>query len=197
MQPFTTLTSCIIPLKRNNVDTDQIIPASFLKGIDKSGLAEGLFSKWRYLPDGTLDPAFPINQPRYQGGQILLAGDNFGSGSSREHAVWALTAWGFRAVICSSCADIFRNNALKNGFLPVVLDPTTCQRLFQITSADKPAEVTIDLAVQQLRLPDGSVVAFPIDPFNKRCLLEGIDQFGYLLNQTEQIAAYEKQHQLT
>ena len=187
----------MIPLKQNNVDTDQIIPASFLKGIDKSGMAEGLFSKWRYLPDGTLDPQFPLNQRRYQAGQILLAGENFGSGSSREHAVWALTAWGFRAVVCSSCADIFRNNALKNGLLPVVVDPTTSQKLFEIASADEPAEVTIDLVAQQLHLPDGSAVAFPIDLFNKRCLLEGIDQFGYLLKHAQQIAAYEKQHQRT
>ena len=134
MQPFKTLTSCVIPLPHNDVDTDQIIPASYLKGIDKTGLAEGLFFKWRYLPDGSPDPDFPLNQARYQGCQVLLAGDNFGNGSSREHAPWALTGWGIRAVISTSFADIFRNNALKNSLLPLVVDAETHRKLFQLAS---------------------------------------------------------------
>jgi 3-isopropylmalate/(R)-2-methylmalate dehydratase small subunit len=196
MQPFKTLTSCVIPLPRDNVDTDQIIPASYLKGIDKSGLAEGLFFKWRYLPDGSPDPDFPLNQARYQGCQVLLAGDNFGNGSSREHAPWALTGWGFRVVISTSFADIFRNNALKNSLLPLVVDEQTHRKLFQLASGASPAQVTVDLAAQQLHLPDGSTAGFPLDPFSKLCLLEGVDQLGYLLKQTERIAAYEQQHGL-
>jgi 3-isopropylmalate/(R)-2-methylmalate dehydratase small subunit len=197
MQPLKTLTSYVIPLPRNNIDTDQIIPASYLKGIDKTGMAEGLFFKWRYLPDGSPDPDFPLNQSRYQDCQVLLAGDNFGNGSSREHAPWALTGWGIRAVISSSFADIFRNNALKNSLLPLVVDESVHRKLFQLASGEIPTQVTIDLAAQQLRLADGSIASFPIDPFSKLCLLEGVDQLGYLLKQTEQIAAYEKQHGLT
>ena len=196
MQTFKTLTSCVIPLPRNNVDTDQIIPASYLKGIDKTGLADGLFSKWRYLPDGALDPDFPLNQARYHGCQVLLAGDNFGSGSSREHAPWALTGWGIRVVISTSFADIFRNNALKNSLLPLVVDAETHRKLFQLASGESPAQVTVDLAAQQLRLPDGSTASFPIDPFSKLCLLEGVDQLGYLLKHADRIAAYEQQHSL-
>ncbi len=196
MQPFKALTSCVIPLPRNHVDTDQIIPASYLKGIDKTGLAEGLFFKWRYLPDGSPDPDFPLNQARYQGCQILLAGDNFGNGSSREHAPWALTGWGIQAVISTSFADIFRNNALKNSLLPLIVDEQTHRKLFQMASGASPAQVTVDLATQQLHLPDGSTASFPIDPFSKLCLLEGVDQLGYLLKQTERIATYEQQHGL-
>jgi 3-isopropylmalate/(R)-2-methylmalate dehydratase small subunit len=196
MQPFKTLNSCVIPLPRNNVDTDQIIPASYLKGIDKTGLAEGLFFKWRYLSDGSPDPDFPLNQSRFQGCQVLLAGDNFGNGSSREHAPWALTGWGLRVVISTSFADIFRNNALKNSLLPLIVDEQTHCKLFQMASGMSPTQVTVELATQQLHLPDGSSVSFPIDPFSKLCLLEGVDQLGYLLKQTERIAAYEQQHGL-
>jgi len=196
MQPFKILTSCVIPLPRNNVDTDQIIPASYLKGIDKTGMAEGLFFKWRYLPDGSPNPDFPFNQARYQGCQVLLAGDNFGNGSSREHAPWALTGWGIRVVISTSFADIFRNNALKNSLLPLVVDPQTHRKLFELAQGDTPAQVTVDLAAQQLHLPDGSVAGFPLDPFSKLCLLEGVDQLGYLLKQTDRIAVYEQQHGL-
>jgi 3-isopropylmalate/(R)-2-methylmalate dehydratase small subunit len=196
MQPFKTLTSCVIPLPRNNVDTDQIIPASYLKGIDKTGLAEGLFFKWRYLPDGSPDPDFPLNQARYQGCQVLLAGDNFGNGSSREHAPWALTGWGIRVVISTSFADIFRNNALKNSLLPLVVDEQTHHKLFQMVSGVSPAKVTVDLAAQQLQLADGSSVGFPLDPFSKLCLLEGVDQLGYLLKQADLITAYESQRHL-
>jgi 3-isopropylmalate/(R)-2-methylmalate dehydratase small subunit len=196
MQPFKTLTSCVMPLPRNNVDTDQIIPASYLKGIDKTGMADGLFFKWRYLPDGALDPDFPLNQARYHGCQVLLVGENFGSGSSREHAPWALTEWGIRVVISTSFADIFRNNALKNSLLPLVVDAETHRQLFQLASAESPAQVTVDLATQQLQLPDGSTASFPIDPFSKLCLLEGVDQLGYLLKHADRIAAYELQHGL-
>jgi 3-isopropylmalate/(R)-2-methylmalate dehydratase small subunit len=196
MQPFKTLTSCVIPLPHNNVDTDQIIPASYLKGIDKTGLAEGLFFKWRYLPDGSLDPNFPLNQAHYQCCQILLAGDNFGNGSSREHAPWALTGWGIRAVISTSFADIFRNNALKNSLLPLIVDADTHRKLFQMASGEAPAQVTVDLVAQKLHLPDGSTASFPIDPFSKKCLLEGVDELGYLLKQTERITVYEQQHGL-
>ena len=196
MQPFKKLTSYVIPLLRNNVDTDQIIPAIYLKGIDKTGLAEGLFYKWRYLPDGSPDPDFPLNQVCFKGCQVLLAGDNFGNGSSREHAPWSLTGWGIRAVISTSFADIFRNNALKNSLLPLVVDEQTHDKLVQMASGVSPTEVTIDLATQQLQLPDGASVSFPIDPFSKLCLLEGVDQIGYLLKWTDRIAAFEQQHRL-
>jgi 3-isopropylmalate/(R)-2-methylmalate dehydratase small subunit len=196
MQPFKTLTSCVIPLPHNNVDTDQIIPASYLKGIDKTGMADGLFSKWRYLPDGSPNPEFPLNQPRYHGCQVLLTGDNFGSGSSREHAPWALIGWGIRAVISTSFADIFRNNALKNSLLPLVVDEQTHRKLFELASGASPVQVTVDLAAQLLVLPDGSTVGFPLDLFSKLCLLEGVDQLGYLLKQSAKITAYEQQHSL-
>jgi 3-isopropylmalate/(R)-2-methylmalate dehydratase small subunit len=197
MQPFKSLTSCVIPLPRNNVDTDQIIPASYLKGIDKSGLAEGLFFKWRYQEDGSPNPEFPLNQPKYQGCQVLLAGDNFGSGSSREHAPWALTAWGFRVIISTSFADIFRNNALKNSLLPLVIDAATSQKLFQLASGDAPLRVTVDLVSQQLQMPDASAISFPLDAFSKICLIEGIDQLGYLLKHADHITAYERKQELT
>ncbi len=190
-QPFTTLTSIVIPLLRNDVDTDQIIPARYLKVTDKNGLAEGLFSGWRYRPDGSPDPDFPLNQPRYQGAQILLAGDNFGCGSSREHAPWALTGWGIRAVISTSFADIFRNNALKNGLLPVVVEAQTHAQLVAALQADPALEVTVDLPSQTLTWPGGEAASFPIDSFSKICLLEGVDQLGYLLKFEDQIAAYE------
>ena len=196
MQPFTTLTTTIIPLPYSDVDTDQIIPARYLKGTDKAGLAEGLFAGWRYLPDGSLNPDFPLNQPIYQGGQVLLAGDNFGCGSSREHAPWALLGWGIRAVISTSFADIFRNNALQNGLLPVTVDAQTQQELFKLATGQSPLQVTIDLAAQQVSVPGREPVDFPIDPFSKTCLLQGVDQLEYLLKQEAQIAAYERQHPL-
>ena len=196
MKPFKTLTSSLIPLPNNDVDTDQIIPARYLKVTDKAGLAEGLFASWRYLSDGKPNPSFPLNQSSYHGCQILLAGDNFGCGSSREHAPWALISWGIRAVISTSFADIFRNNALKNGLLPVIVEPETHHKLFRLTSRDVLAQVTLDLAAQAMHLPDGEVVNFPIDAFNKLCLLEGVDSLGYLLEQDAHITAYEQQHPL-
>ncbi|MCP4283445.1 MAG: 3-isopropylmalate dehydratase small subunit [Gammaproteobacteria bacterium] len=194
MNSFTSLTSRIIPLPHNDVDTDQIIPAVYLKVTDKEGLVEGLFQRWRYTTDGELNPAFPLNKPEYQGAEILLAGDNFGCGSSREHAPWALTGWGLRAVISTSFADIFRSNALKNGLLPIVVDEETHQDLFDLTEETTEAAVQIDLAAQTLTLPNGRQAAFPIDAFSKTCLLEGIDQLGYLLKKETEIAAFEAEN---
>jgi 3-isopropylmalate/(R)-2-methylmalate dehydratase small subunit len=194
MQPFRAFSSILIPLERENVDTDQIIPARYLKVVDKDGLTGGLFSVWRYLPDGRPDPAFPLNQPLYQDAQILLAGDNFGCGSSREHAPWALTGWGIRAVISTSFADIFYSNALKNGLLPVVVPGPQLQALFSLCKQDPTAQVTLDLAGERLVLADGESLSFPIDPFSKHCLLEGVDQLGYILKFAPQIEAYESSH---
>lgn len=191
MKPFTTLTSKIIPLPHRNVDTDQIIPARYLKVTDKAGLAEGLFFDWRYQADGTENPNFVMNQPEYQNAKILLAGDNFGCGSSREHAPWALTGWGIRVIISTSFADIFRNNALKNGLLPVIVDEATHQSLFDLTLEAPQAEITINLENLSVALPDGSSVPFPMDPFARKCLLEGVDQMGYIQSFEDQIAAYE------
>jgi 3-isopropylmalate/(R)-2-methylmalate dehydratase small subunit len=192
MQPFTTLTSTLLPLPYNDVDTDQIIPAEYLKVTDKQGLVEGLFKRWKNLPDGTLNPDFPLNRHEYQGAEILLAGDNFGCGSSREHAPWALAGWGFRAVISTSFADIFSNNSLKNGLLPIVVDEETHRDLFDLTEESTQATVAVNLAAQTLTLPGGKQVEFPIDEFSKTCMLEGVDQLGYLLKRIEQIEDFER-----
>lgn len=192
MQSFTTLTSTFMPVPFNDVDTDQIIPAEYLKVTSKDGLVEGLFQRWRYQPDGTANPDFPLNQPEYQGAQILLAGDNFGCGSSREHAPWALQGWGFKAIISTSFADIFRNNALKNGLLPVAVDAATHEQLLEMAAESPHLQLTIDLANQTVTLPNGRTATFPIDGFSKTCLLEGLDQLGYLLKQAEHVAAYEQ-----
>jgi 3-isopropylmalate/(R)-2-methylmalate dehydratase small subunit len=191
MKPFTSLTSKLIPLPIRNIDTDQIIPARYLKVTDKDGLAEGLFQDWRYQADGTPEPDFVLNQPENQGVQILLAGDNFGCGSSREHAPWALTGWGIRAIISTSFADIFRNNALKNGLLPVIVDEETHQSLFDLTVEAPQAEISIDLEKMTVFLPGEVTVEFPIDPFAQKCLLEGVDQLGYIRTFEDQITAYE------
>jgi len=191
MQPFTTLTSRLVPLPAENIDTDQIIPARFLKTTDKAGLGDSLFADWRYDGAGNPRPDFILNQPSARGPQILLAGDNFGCGSSREHAPWALIGFGFRVVISTSFADIFRNNALKNGLLPVVVDRDTHWQLFSLVEEDPTTQLVIDLAAQIVTLPDGRAVTFPIGDFSKQCLLQGVDELGYLLTQTEQIAAYE------
>ena len=192
MEPFKKLTSRIVTIPIDNIDTDQIIPARYLKTTDKAGLGQGLFSDWRYDGEGRPRPEFVLNQPGSQGAEVLLAGDNFGCGSSREHAPWALAGFGFRAVISSSFADIFRNNALKNGLLPVVVDDETHRRLLDLQAADPDAEIVVDLAAQALRLPDGSTVEFPIDGFAKHCLLEGVDELGYLLSYLPKIVAYEE-----
>jgi 3-isopropylmalate/(R)-2-methylmalate dehydratase small subunit len=191
MPLFTTLSSRLVALPVDNIDTDQIIPARYLKVTDKAGLGEGLFSNWRYRPDGTPRPEFVLNQPENYGAQILLAGDNFGCGSSREHAPWALVGYGFRAIISTSFADIFRNNALKNGLLPICVDAGTHARLMRFAENTPTLELTVDLAAQTLTLPDGEVVIFPVDSFAKKCLLNGVDELGYLLSFSDKITAYE------
>jgi 3-isopropylmalate/(R)-2-methylmalate dehydratase small subunit len=195
MEPFTFFSSHLVPLPNENVDTDQIIPARYLKVTDKAGLGEALFADWRFNPDSTPKPDFILNRPEGQGARILLAGDNFGCGSSREHAPWALVGFGFKAIISTSFADIFRNNALKNGLLPIVVDRETHQQLLSLVEEDPQAEVTVDLASQTVQLPDGRRVTFPIDGFSRRCLLDGVDELGYLLGLEPAIAAYEAAHQ--
>jgi len=191
MAQFTKLTSRIVSLPVNDIDTDQIIPARFLKATDKKGMGDNLFADWRYNADGSPKADFVLNKPESAGCQILLAGDNFGCGSSREHAPWALTGFGFRAVISTSFADIFRSNALKNGLLPIIVDEKTHQMLFDLAEEAPRAELTIDLASQSLSFMDRSTT-FPIDPFNKACLLIGVDELGYIQGFEKQIAEYEK-----
>lgn len=190
MAQFKTLTSRVMPLPVNDIDTDQIIPAQFLKATDKNGLAEVLFFHWRYNDDQSPKEDFVLNKPDYKGAQILLAGDNFGCGSSREHAPWALISYGFRAVISTSFADIFRNNALKNGLVPIIVDEATHKMLFDYIDEMPNAEFTVDLELQTLSFPNGSV-QFPIDPFNKTCLLNGTDELGYIMSFEKEIAAFE------
>lgn len=193
MNQFITLTGKLAAEPTENIDTDQIIPARFLKTITKVGLGQHLFADWRY-ENGEVKPDCVFNTPQAMEADILVAGDNFGCGSSREHAPWALADYGFKAIISTSFADIFRNNALKNGLLPVIVDEETHQQLLSIAAEDPEATVTIDLASQTVTLPDGRSVEFPIDAFNKTCLLEGVDQLGYLLRQEEQMLAYEQAH---
>jgi 3-isopropylmalate/(R)-2-methylmalate dehydratase small subunit len=194
MPKFTTLTSRVVVLPVNDIDTDQIIPARYLKATDKLGMGDNLFADWRYNPDGSPKPDFVLNKPESQGAQILLAGDNFGCGSSREHAPWALTGFGFRAVISTSFADIFRNNSLKNGLLPIIVDVQTHRDLFDLLEEVPNAELAVDLASQTLTLPTGKKISFPIDGFAKTCLLKGTDELGYLQSFENQIAAYEREH---
>ena len=178
-----------------NVDTDQIVPARYLKVTDKEGLAEALFRDWRFNEDGSLkDPPFIIDRPGMAGRRILLVGDNFGAGSSREHAPWALAAWGVRAILSTSYADIFRSNSLKNGVLPIVVDPATHARLFELLARDPDAELTVDLSEQGVLLPDGTTIDFEIDPFAKRMILAGTDELGYLLAKDAEIGAWEAAH---
>jgi 3-isopropylmalate/(R)-2-methylmalate dehydratase small subunit len=192
MAQFTTLTSRIMPLPENDVDTDQIVPARFLKATNKEGMGDNLFADWRYNADGSPNADFILNKPESAGCQILLAGDNFGCGSSREHAPWALTAYGFRAVISTSFADIFRNNALKNGLIPIIVDDETHKMLFDLVEEAPRAELTVDLASQTVSIPGGSFT-FNIDPFNKACLLNGVDELGYIMGFEQNIAAFEEQ----
>ncbi|WP_298406467.1 3-isopropylmalate dehydratase small subunit [uncultured Chloroflexus sp.] len=194
MQPIATITGKAVVLPVENIDTDQIIPARFLKVTDKSGLAAGLFEAWRYLPDGTPNPDFPLNRPEAAGATILISGRNFGCGSSREHAPWALQDYGFRAVIAPSFADIFRSNALKIGLLPVTIEQTIYDELVAMYASDPQMTLTVDLAAQTVTLPNGRQVNFPIDAFSKYCLLHGVDQLGFLLSQADAIAAYEASH---
>ncbi|HTG42670.1 MAG TPA: 3-isopropylmalate dehydratase small subunit [Methylomirabilota bacterium] len=194
-EPYGVFISKVIPLPAENVDTDQIVPARYLKVTDKNGLAEALFRDWRFNEDGSLrEPRFVLDRPEMAGRQILLVGDNFGAGSSREHAPWALTAWGIRAILSTSFADIFRSNSLKNGVLPIVIDPVTHGRLFEILAADQDAQLTIDLAEQGILLPDGSTLDFDIDPFAKRMILAGTDELGYLLAKEPEISDWEARH---
>ena len=188
LQPFRRLESRTVVLPQADIDTDQIIPARYLKGTTRDGLGQWLFAGWRYDQDGRPRPDFPLNRPEARGARVLVAGANFGCGSSREHAPWALLDHGFRAVVSSSIADIFRGNSLKNGLLPVIVDPAT----HEILLATPGTRVVIDLEARTLSFDDASV-SFPIDPFARKCLLEGVDELGYLLAQQEAIARFEKE----
>jgi 3-isopropylmalate/(R)-2-methylmalate dehydratase small subunit len=194
MQPFTTLTSRCVVLPVSNVDTDQIIPARFLKTVDRRGLGAHLFADWRLDPQGRPRPDFPLNSANAQAASILVAGDNFGCGSSREHAPWALLDFGFRAVISTRFADIFRNNAVKTGLLPVVLPQPAYATLLDLLAQSPSEQLTIDLATQSVTLPNGSSYEFPLDPFARHCLLNGVDELGFLLEQESAIADYETSH---
>ncbi|HZD37119.1 MAG TPA: 3-isopropylmalate dehydratase small subunit [Actinomycetes bacterium] len=194
MEPFRPFASKLVPLLVDNVDTDQVIPARFLKVTDKTGLGEALFSDWRYHADGTPKPDFVLNRPEMRGRQILLAGDNFGAGSSREHAPWALVGYGFRAVVSTSFADIFRSNALKNGLLPIELPVQAHARIVAMVEADPQVELAVDLEAGEVRLPGGEAFGFEVDPFSRQMLLDGTDELGFLLAQSEAVAAYEAAH---
>jgi 3-isopropylmalate/(R)-2-methylmalate dehydratase small subunit len=188
MEAIQRITSRTAVLPRNDVDTDQIIPARFLRTTDRQGLGQQLFADWRYRADGSADPDFVLNRAEAAGCRVLVAGDNFGCGSSREHAPWALTDFGIHAVISTGFADIFRSNALQNGLVPVVVDAATLAWL----TAHPGVEVTVDLESSSLQLPDGRAVRFPIEPFARYCLMQGVDQLGYLLSQDAAISAYEQ-----
>jgi len=194
-QPFGTFTSRVIPLPAENVDTDQIVPARYLKVTDKEGLADALFRDWRFEEDGSLkEPRFILDDPQMAGRRILIAGDNFGAGSSREHAPWALTSWGIRAILSTSFADIFRNNALKNGLLPIVVEEDEHRHLFELVAANPDTELTVDLEALVVHLPGDEDLPFDVDPFSKLMLLEGTDELGYLLDQRPAIDAWEAAH---
>ncbi|MFO1508619.1 MAG: 3-isopropylmalate dehydratase small subunit [Steroidobacteraceae bacterium] len=190
MTAIQTIRSRTVVLASTNIDTDQIMPARFLTTTTREGLGKQLFADWRYDASGTPKPDFVLNQPAATGCQVLVAGRNFGCGSSREHAPWALVDYGFRAVVSTEIADIFRNNSLKNGLLPVIVDAQTHAWLI----ANPGAEVTIDLASCTLTLPTGTAVKFPIDSFARYCLLNGVDELGYLLSKDAAITAYEQRH---
>ena len=200
MKPFTTLVGMVVPLDRANVDTDQIIPKQFLKSIRRTGFGENLFDAWRFLDEGAMGQTpnerkinrdFVLNQPRYQGASVLLARANFGCGSSREHAVWALDEYGIRCVIAPSFADIFYNNCFKNGLLPIVLDEKIVNKIFAEVDRNRGYAVTIDLPSQTVRLPDGSRIAFAIEANRKECLVNGLDEIGMTLQSADVIRAYE------
>jgi 3-isopropylmalate/(R)-2-methylmalate dehydratase small subunit len=192
---FRSFTSRIVPMAAENVDTDQVVPARYLKVTDKEGLADALFRDWRFNEDGTRkDPPFILDRPGMTGRRILLAGDNFGTGSSREHAPWALRAWGIQTVISTSFADIFKTNALKNGVLPIVVDASTHRNLFEMLDTDPDAELRVDLAEQGILLPDGSTIDFEIDPFSKAMIMAGTDEIGWVLARGAEITAWEAAH---
>ncbi|MFN8464276.1 MAG: 3-isopropylmalate dehydratase small subunit [Caldilineaceae bacterium] len=191
MQAFEKLTATAVPLRMENVDTDQIIPAKYLTAVTKEGMGQGLFSWIRYNADGSPKPDFVINKPEYAGSEILIAGRNFGSGSSREHAVWALTDYGFRCVISPGFADIFYNNSLKNGLLPVALPEDVVNMLWDLTEEEPTTTIQVDLVSQTVTLPDGQTHHFDIDPFRRLCLLNGVDDLGYIMTKEAAIAAHE------
>jgi 3-isopropylmalate/(R)-2-methylmalate dehydratase small subunit len=194
-EPFRSFTSKVIPLPAENVDTDQIVPARYLKVTDKAGLREALFRDWRYEEDGGLkEPLFVLDRVAMLDRQILLVGDNFGTGSSREHAPWALTAWGIRAILSTSFADIFRNNALKNGLLPIVVEAEKQRQLFELVATDSNAEFTVDLEAQVVHLPGDEDLPFEVDPFARLMLLAGTDEMGYLVGKLPAIEAWEAGH---
>ena len=195
MEPINTFSGKVVAIPIENIDTDQIIPARFLKTTNKNGLGDALFSDWRYNPDGSPKPDFVLNRPEAQGAQILVAGDNFGCGSSREHAPWALVGYGFKAVISTFFADIFRSNSLKNGLLPIIVDPETHEQIMSMAEEDPTTTVTVDLANQRVILPDGRGVSFPIDTFTKHCLLNGVDQMGFLMGEDAAIEEFEHSHE--
>ena len=201
MEKFNSITAIVAPLDRPNVDTDAIIPKQFLKSIKRSGFGPNLFDEWRYLDHGEpgmdnskrpLNPDFVLNQARYQGAQILLARENFGCGSSREHAPWALQDYGFRVIIAPSFADIFFNNCFKNGILPIVMNSEKVEQWFQALYANEAYQLTVDLEQQTITTPDGESTAFEVDSFRKHCLLNGLDDIGLTLQHTDDIRAYEQ-----
>src|SRR5262245_57486681 len=197
MEPIRQFRSRLVALPVDNIDTDQIIPARFLKGTDRSGLDAGLFADWRYDGEGRPRADFALNRAEAKGARVLVAGQNFGCGSSREHAPWALLAFGFQAVISTDFADIFRANALRNGLLPIVLDHIVHTQLLETIARNPAAEIAIDLETQTSTLPDGSVAIFPIDAFDRHCLLHGVDRLGFLIGQENEIARFEAGHHLT
>jgi 3-isopropylmalate/(R)-2-methylmalate dehydratase small subunit len=206
MDKFTTFKGVVCPLERSNVDTDAIIPKQFLKSIQRTGFGPNLFDDWRYLDHGEpgqdcsnrpINPDFVLNDPRYAGASILLARENFGCGSSREHAPWALQDYGFRVIVAPSFADIFFNNCFKNGLLPIVLDPATTERLFALATGIEPLQLEVDLEHQVLRLPGGAEIPFEVDAFRKHCLLEGLDDIGLTLQHVDEIRAYETRRRET
>lgn len=195
MEKVERIQGSIVSIPVNDIDTDQIIPARFLKVTDKEGLGKAAFCDWRYLEDGkTPNPDFILNKSEYEGASVLIAGNNFGCGSSREHAPWALLGAGFKAVVSTDFADIFRNNALKNGLLPIIVDVDTQQQLFSLADEDPSAAVSVDVEAQTLTLPDGRAVRFPLDGFSKYCLLNGVDQLGYLLALDDEVQSYEAEN---
>jgi 3-isopropylmalate/(R)-2-methylmalate dehydratase small subunit len=195
MEPVRKFSGRLAPLPINDIDTDQIIPARYLKVTDKNGLGQACFSDWRYNADGSPKPEFILNKAEYQGASVLIGGHNFGCGSSREHAPWALMGAGYKAVISTYFADIFRNNSLKNGLLPVVVDEETHRQLISLAEEDPTTQVTVDLESQTVTLPDGRAVQFPVDSFSRYCLLNGVDQLGFLMGLDEQINSYESANQ--
>ncbi len=204
MKAFTELTGIVAPMDRANVDTDMIIPKQFLKSIKRSGFGPNLFDELRYLDEGQpgqdcsgrpLNPDFPLNFPRYQGASVLLARENFGCGSSREHAPWALEDYGIRCIIAPSFADIFFNNCFKNGVLPIALDAQVVDQLFQEMYAEEGYQLTVDLEAQQIRKPNGETIDFEVDSFRKYCLLNGLDDIGITLQDADAIRAFEAQWQ--